>query len=389
MKTELKTYVVQEIVDGFVYDEFEGKGLFGLNGKLTIQPEYQRNYIYAEKKKDAPVVHSLLLGYPLGLLYFNKLDDGSLEVLDGQQRITSFGRYITGWFAIQQNGLETYFNGLAKDKQEKILNSEILVYECEGTETEIKDWFRTINTAGVPLNNQELLNAVYSGPFTTLGKAEFSNSRNANIMKWNDYIRGTANNQDFWERALEWISHGIDYIPAYMSRHRHKSDISEVKNHFNSVIDWVANTFIESKPEMKGLEWGRLYQTFSANKYDPEVLSAQVKELYGDASVHNRRGIWEYLLGGSKKEDMKLLDIRFFDEKIKKVVYARQKEKAEREGKSNCSYCAIGEGAAKIKIWNLTDMDADHIEPWSKGGQATEDNCEMLCKPHNRAKGNR
>ena len=389
MKSKLKHYTVRQIVEGFVYDEFEGKGLFGLDGKLTIQPEYQRNYVYAEKKKDAPVIHSLLLGYPLGLLYFNKLSDGSLEVLDGQQRITSFGRYITGWFAVKQGGLETYFTGLPKEKQEKILDTEILVYECEGTEEEIKDWFRTINTAGVPLNDQELLNAVFSGPFTTLGKAEFSNSRNANIMKWNDYIRGSANSQDFWERALEWVSGSMENIPAYMSSHRHDDNIKEVKEHFNRVIDWVADTFTDSKPEMKGLEWGRLYDTFGIQDYDPESMAEKVQQLYGDSSVHNRRGIWEYLLGGSKKEDLKLLDIRFFDDKTKKVVYTRQTKKAEKEGKSNCSYCAIGSGAATTKIWKLADMDADHIEAWSKGGQATEENCEMLCKPHNRAKGNK
>lgn len=389
MKTTLKRYSVREIVEGFEYDEFEGKGLFGLNKKLTIQPEYQRNYIYAEQKKDTPVIVSLLMGYPLGLLYFNKLEDGSLEVLDGQQRITSFGRYITGWFAVKQDGLETYFKSLPKDKQEKILDTEILVYECEGTESQIKDWFRTINTAGIPLNDQELLNAVFSGPFTTLGKAEFSNSQNANIMKWNKYIRGSANRQDFWERALEWVSGGMDNIPAYMSKHRHDDNINEVKEHFNRVIDWAADTFTDTKPEMKGLEWGRLYDTFGIKDYDPESMAEKVQQLYGDSSVENRRGIWEYLLGGSKKEDMKLLDIRFFDDKTKKVVYTRQTENAEKEGKSNCSYCAIGSGAAKTKIWKLADMDADHIEAWSKGGQATEDNCEMLCKSHNRAKGNK
>lgn len=389
MKTKLVHYSVRDIVEGFEYDEFEGKGLLGLNKKLTIQPEYQRNYIYAEQKKDTPVIISLLMGYPLGLLYFNKLPDGSLEVLDGQQRITSFGRYITGWFAVKQDGLETYFKSLPKDKQEKILDTEILVYECEGTETQIKDWFRTINTAGIPLNDQELLNAVFSGPFTTLGKAEFSNSQNANIMKWNKYIRGSANRQDFWERALEWVSGAMDNIPAYMSKHRHDDNINEVKEHFNRVIDWAADTFTDTKPEMKGLEWGRLYDTFGIQDYDPESMAEKVQQLYGDSSVENRRGIWEYLLGGSKKEDMKLLDIRFFDDKTKKVVYTRQTEKAEKEGKSNCSYCAIGTGAATTKIWKLADMDADHIEAWSKGGQATEENCEMLCKPHNRAKGNK
>ena len=212
-----------------------------------------------------PVIHSLLLGYPLGLLYFNKLEDGSLEVLDGQQRITSFGRYITGWFAVKQGGLETYFTGLPKEKQEKILDTDILVYECEGTEEEIRDWFRTINTAGEPLNDQEILNAVFSGPFTTLGKAEFSNSRNANIMKWNYYIRGSANSQDFWERALEWVSGDMNNIPAYMSSHRYDDNIEEVKNHFNTVIDWASKVFTESKPEMKGLEWGRFYESFSGN----------------------------------------------------------------------------------------------------------------------------
>jgi hypothetical protein len=205
-------------------------------------------------------------------------------------------------------------------------------------------------------------------------------------MKWNDYVRGSANRQDFWERALEWVSGDMANIPAYMSKHRHDDNIDEVKDHFNNVIDWVADTFTESKPEMKGLEWGRLYNTYKDNSYNPEEMAKKVKALYGDSSVHSRKGIWEYLLGGSKKEKLNLLDIRFFDDRTKKVVYTHQTEK---EGKSNCSYCAIGEGAAKTKIWKLSDMDADHIEAWSKGGQATEDNCEMLCEPHNRAKGNK
>jgi hypothetical protein len=174
-----------------------------------------------------------------------------------------------------------------------------------------------------------------------------------------------------------------------MSNHRHDDNIDEVKNHFNKVIDWASKLFLDSKPEMKGLEWGRLYSNFSGTDYDPGVLAEQVKQLYGDSSVHNRRGIWEYLLRGSKKEDLNLLDIRFFDDRIKKVVYTRQTEIAKAEGKSNCSYCAIGSGAARTKIHKLADMDADHIEAWSKGGQATEDNCEMLCKAHNRAKGNK
>ncbi len=219
METTLKQYTVKEVCDGFVYNEIEGKGLFGLSGRLTIQPEYQRNYIYADGKRDVAVINSLLKGYPLGLIYFNKISGDKLEVLDGQQRITSFGRYVTNKFAVKdEHGMEQYFRSIAADKQAKILEAQLLMYECAGTESEIKEWFRTINIAGVPLNNQELLNAVYSGPFVTLGKEEFSNSQNANVQKWSAYIKGSANRQDFWERALEWVSQGN--VGDYMSGHR-------------------------------------------------------------------------------------------------------------------------------------------------------------------------
>ena len=313
MKTNLAHYKISEVIEGFEYDEFEGKGLFGLSGKLTIQPEYQRNYIYKDEKKDVPVIDSLLMGYPLGLLYFNKKEDGGLEVLDGQQRITSFGRFCVDHFAVPVNGLETYFSGLAEEKRNKILESTILVYECEGTETEIKDWFRTINLAGSPLKNQELLNAVYSGPFVTLGKEEFSNTQNANINKWEKYIKAEINRQGYWERALEWVSEGKENIPSYMSKHRQDDNIDEVKIHFNNVIDWVADTFLASESEMKGLEWGRLYIKYSKKKYDKTLLNKNVTKLYGDPYVKKRSGIWEYLLGDS--EDTKLLQIRVFDEK--------------------------------------------------------------------------
>jgi len=243
MKTTLKTDVtVKDVCDGFVYNELEGKGLFGLSGKLTIQPEYQRNYIYADGKKDVAVIESILKGYPLGLIYFNKVSNDVLEVLDGQQRITSFGRFVTNKFAIKdENGMEQYFGGIASDKQSKILETKLLIYECEGTESEIKEWFKTINIAGVPLNQQELLNAVYSGNFVTLGKAEFSNSQNSNIQKWSAYISGSVNRQAFLECALDWVSKGN--IGDYMSRHRYDKNITELKAYFNSVIDWVSTVF--------------------------------------------------------------------------------------------------------------------------------------------------
>ena len=389
MKTTLKTGItVKEICDGFVYNELEGKGLFGLSGKLTIQPEYQRNYIYASDggKKEIAVIESLLKGYPIGLLYFVKITDDNLEVLDGQQRITSFGRFVTDKFAIKdENGMEQYFSGLAVDKQNKILNTTLTIYECEGTESEIKEWFKTINIAGVPLNEQELLNAVYSGPFVTLGKEEFSNSQNANIQKWSAYVKGTVNRQEFWHRALDWVSK--DNIGDYMSRHRNDKNINEVRTYFNSVIDWVSSVFTDVEGEMRGLEWGRLYEEYHRKSYDPAKVSAKVHDLYGDPYIKNRKGIFEFILGGST--DTKLLDVRVFDEATKKTVYKSQTKEAERKGKSNCPLCAVGHDANKSKVWKLDEMDADHVAAWSKGGKTAAKNCQMLCKTHNRAKGNR
>jgi hypothetical protein len=388
MKTVLVHYTVGAISDGFVYNELEGKGLYGLKGRLTIQPEYQRNYIYADGKKDVAVIESLLKGYPLGLIYFNRSDKESLEVLDGQQRITSFGRFITGKFAIRdENGMQQYFSGLAKDKQEKILESQILVYECEGTETEIKEWFKIINKVGIPLNDQELLNAVYSGPFTTIGKAEFSNSKNSNIAKWSAYINGSADRQDFWERSLEWVSKGKENIGDYLSSHRHENSIQEVKTYFNSVLDWVSSVFREVFPEMRGLEWGRLYETYHSKPYDSDEVAKKVQLLYDDVYVKSKKGIWEFVLGGSL--DRYLLDVRVFDEPTKKSTYATQLKIAQEKGISNCSLCVLGHDANKAKIWKLDEMDADHVTPWSKGGATISSNCELLCRTHNRSKGNR
>lgn len=389
METTLRTEItVKEICDGFVYSELEGKGLFGLSGKLTIQPEYQRNYIYASEggKREVAVIESILKGYPIGLIYFNKVNDSNFEVLDGQQRITSIGRFVTNKFAIKdENGNEQLFGGFALDKKNKILNTKLLIYECEGTESEIKEWFRTINIAGVPLNNQELLNAVYSGPFVTLGKEEFSNSKNSNIQKWSAYISGSANRQDFLERALEWVSK--DNVSEYMSRHRFDNNITELKDYFNSVIDWVSTVFTDVESEMKGLEWGRLYETYRKKPYNSKTVSDEVKKLYGDPYVKNRRGIFEFILGGST--DTKLLEVRVFDDATKKSVYAKQTAEAEKKGVSNCSLCALGHDSNKTKIWKLAEMDADHVTAWSKGGATDIKNCEMLCKTHNRAKGNK
>lgn len=389
MKTTLKYDItVADICDGFVYNQLEGRGLFGLGGRLTIQPEYQRNYIYADGggKKEQDVVHSLLKEYPLGLIYFNKVGEDKFEVLDGQQRITSIGRFVTNKFAITDpNGDYQEFHAMAADKKDKILRSKLLIYVCEGVESEIKDWFETVNIAGVELKPQERLNAIYSGPFVTLAKAEFSNSQNSNIRKWSAYIRGSANRQDFLERALNWVSKGD--IGNYMSAHRKDNDITGLTTYFNSVIDWVSTVFTDVLPEMRGLEWGRLYETYHNQSYDPGKMSVEVQKLVADEYITSRKGIFEYLLGGST--DRKLLAVRVFDEKMKGVAYNKQTQDAETKGKSNCPLCAVGHDANKSRIYKLQEMDADHVSAWSKGGGSSAENCQMLCRTHNQAKGNR
>jgi len=385
--TLIRDITVDDICKGFVYNELEGKGLFGLSGKLVIQPEYQRNYIYQEEKKEADVIDSVLKGYPLGLIYFNKLKDGKLEVLDGQQRITSLGRFVTGKFSIKdENGNMQKFSSLADDKRSKILKKELLIYVCEGEETEIKNWFKIINIKGVPVNDQEILNATYSGSFVTLAKEEFSNSRNSNIQKWSSYISAKVNRQGYLEYALDWVSKGN--ISDYMSNHRYDKNINELKTYFNSVIDWIESVFVdEPKSEMQGLKWGQLYEQYHSQSYNSSDVSAEVQRLYEDSFVHDKKGIFEYILGGEK--ETKLLEIRVFEESVKKSVHATQTAKAEKKGESNCPHCAIGHDANKSKIWKFNEMDADHVTAWSKGGATDIKNCEMLCKTHNRAKGNR
>ncbi|MCM3780620.1 GmrSD restriction endonuclease domain-containing protein [Microbacterium hydrocarbonoxydans] len=388
MKTQLKHYTVEEILEGFVYNELEGKGLFGLGGRLVIQPEYQRNYIYNDGKRDVAVIDSLLKEYPLGLIYFN--DEGSmLEVLDGQQRITSVGRFVTGKFAIKLNGKEQTFSSLPKDLQARILETRLDIYECDGSEDEIKAWFQTINIVGVPLNKQELLNAVYSGPFITKAKAEYSNSNNTNMQKWQSYVNGDPKRQEVLAVALDWVasSQGKS-VDSYLAQYRHDADINELKNYFTSVIDWVSSVFTRPPDrEMRGLEWGRLYEEHHGTSYSPAKIEGHVNELRGDTAVRNAKGIYEYLLGGEKRPQ--LLAIRLFDDKDKRVAYEQQTQKAKADGVSNCPLCAIGSDSNKSRIYKQNEMDADHVTAWSKGGATDISNLTMLCQTHNRAKGNK
>ena len=394
MKTRLRTdLTIRQICEGFQYSESEEKGLFGWAGKLTIQPEYQRNYIYANGKDDVAVIDSLLKGYPIGLIYFVETEKDKYEILDGQQRITSIGRYVTNKFAwIDENDIPYKFESLPKDKQDKIYNTELTIYICSGEESEIKEWFKTINIAGKPLNNQELLNSIYSGPFITKAKEIFSNSQNSNLHKWLSYMKVEVKRQGLLEVALSWVSKDWEKdgnLEKYMADHRHDDNINELTSYFNDVINWVSTIFIDVKDEMKYINWGKMYEKYHKNPYNSNDVSRKLNELYSDYFVNDKKGCYEYILNGCKQEDTKLLNIRLFDEPTKKTVYESQTQNAKIKNISNCPMCVIENLSNKTKIWDYKDMDADHVTAWSKGGSTDISNCQMLCRTHNHIKGNR
>ena len=394
MKTRLRTdLTIRQICEGFQYSESEEKGLFGWGGKLTIQPEYQRNYIYANGKDDVAVIDSLLKGYPIGLIYFVETEKDKYEILDGQQRITSIGRYVTNKFAwIDENDIPYKFESLPKDKQDKIYNTELTIYICSGEESEIKEWFKTINIAGKPLNNQELLNSIYSGPFITKAKEIFSNSQNSNLHKWLSYMKVEVKRQGLLEVALSWVSKDWEKdgnLEKYMADHRHDDNINELTSYFNDVINWVSTIFIDVKDEMQYINWGKMYEKYHKNPYNSNDVSRKLNELYSDYFVNDKKGCYEYILNGCKQEDTKLLNIRLFDEPTKKTVYESQTQTAKIKNISNCPMCVIENLSNKTKIWDYKDMDADHVTAWSKGGSTDISNCQMLCRTHNHIKGNR
>lgn len=394
MKTELRSYTVRDITNGFVYNEYEGKGLYGLSGKLVIQPEFQRNYIYNKDGLDKEVIYSILKGYPLGLIYFSVGQDDKgnnrLEVLDGQQRITSIGRFVTGRFSIQTNSGEQTFSSLPEDQQNLIMDTELLVYVCTGTESEIKEWFKTINISNIPLEPQELLNSIYSGPFVTLAKAEFSKATDSRQSKWGCYINGDPTRQKVLEAALRWVSDSQGKtIDGYMAKHRQDDNIDELKTYFETVIDWIAARFPgEIHTQMRGLPWGKFYETWGQDSYDGEATAKRVEELFDDPAIRSKKNIYQYILGG--EQETQLLDVRLFSESVKREVYKAQTSQAKKKGASNCPDCALSsKEAEKKKIYTIKQMEADHVTPWSKGGSTTKSNCVMLCKRHNKVKGNK
>ena len=306
-------------------------------------------------------------------------------MLDGQQRITSLGRYLIGKFSVMIDGVPFKFKALPEDKKKLIEETKLLAYICEGTESEIKEWFEIINIGGVKLNEQEKLNAIYSGPFVSAARQEFSNKADTRAQKWGWYISGSVIRQDFLQTALDWVSRG--HVKEYMQEHRFDTNIDEMKLYFNDVITWIENVFHDYYPKMKGLKWGELYDKYHTKPYNHTEVSKMVKKLYDDPCVTDNKNVFEYVLGGC--QDPKLLNIRVFDDNVKGRVYRAQTTEAKANHVSNCPLCALGHDANSTRIWTLKEMDADHVLAWSHGGATDESNCQMLCKTHNRAKGNR
>lgn len=388
MKTEPVFYTVKQLCEGFIWSKEDHKGLNGLGGKLIIQPEYQRNFLYAnnDSEKEIAVINSIRNGYPLGLLYFNQLDNGMLEVLDGQQRVTSLGRFLTNKFSIMLEGRPYKFSSLPKEIRERIENEKLMAYICtEGTEYEVMKWFTIINMGGIEINEQEKRNASYYGPFVTMAKSVFSNKKNAKVVMWQRYIKGAVDRQQILERALDWVSHGS--IDAYMQQHRYDTNIDELKDHFDDVIEWVKGTFDDVNKDMCGLKWGELYDKYHKIHYDHANFNAKVRQLLEDDRINQHKNVYEYVLGGC--EDDKLLDVRCFENSDKILMYNKQTNLAREKDISNCPDCVLEGKANKSKIWELKDMEADHVTAWCKGGPTNKENGQMLCKRHNRLKGNR
>ena len=358
-------------------DDGDG-GVFGYDGRLTIRPAYQRNFVYKDAQRDA-VIDTVRKGYPLNIMYWSKTGEDTYEVLDGQQRTISIAQYVHGDFPITVNGNAKFYHNMTDSEKEKIDNYEITIYVCEGTEEEKLEWFRVINIAGETLTNQELLNATYTGPWLADAKNYFS-KRNCVAGKMAEgYIKGNPIRQDYLEKALSWIAdkNDLDSGADYMAEHQHDDDANELWLYFQEVISWAKRLFQDlPKKIAENQNWGLLFNKYQDKTYNANELHRLIQTLLQDEDVTKQTGIIPYVLSDRTKRDEKHLSIRAFPEQMKRRVYTRQTEDAQAIGTSNCPICS-SKGIATI--YEFSEMHADHIQPWSRGGRSVEENCQMLC----------
>jgi hypothetical protein len=366
MKIELHKIPVRKVVDGFKDNAIEGVVAYG--GKLDVRPKYQREFVYKDKQRDA-VIETIKKGFPLNVMYWMVKEDGTYEMLDGQQRTISIGQYVNGDFSLNNY----FFHNLTKEEQDQILDYELMIYFCEGTDKERLEWFKTINIAGEKLTDQEIRNAVYTGPWLSDAKLKFSKPNCAAYLLANDggaLLSGSPIRQEYLETALSWINNGN--VEDYMARHQHDKNANELWQYFQDVIAWVRKIFPNYRKEMAHVNWGELYNEFKDKKFNPDKLEAEIKELMQDEDVTKKSGIYPYVLTRQEK----YLSIRAFTDKMKREAYERQK--------GVCPWCK--KEKRKKQKWDIEEMEADHITPWREGGKTTAENCQMLCKEHNRTK---
>lgn len=357
MEIDLHKITVRELSNGYVDNAENGVKAFG--GKLDVRPPYQREFVYEEKERNA-VIDTLTQGFPLNVMYWAVREDGTYEIIDGQQRTISICQYVNGDFAF----MFKYFHNLQPDEQHQILDYELQVYICSGSDSEKLKWFKTINIAGKALSEQELRNAVYSGTWVSDAKRYFSKTGCAAYGLGNKYLSGEWKRQEYLETAIRWISN--NNIEVYMGNHQHDHNAVELWNYFSNVINWVKATFITYRKEMKSVDWGILYAKFHEQKLNPIELENRIKQLMLDSDVQKKSGIYAYVLD----DDERHLNIRAFDDNMKREVYEKQN--------GICKICG--------KHFEIEQMEADHITPWHEGGRTVAENCQMLCKECNRQK---
>ena len=370
MKIELHRIPIREIIKG--YKDMKDDGVVGYGGRLNIRPAFQREFIYNEKQR-RDVIASVLKDFPLNVMYWVINSEGNYEMLDGQQRTISICQYANDDFALDNIG----YMSLTKERREKFLDYELMIYFCEGTEEEKLDWFEIINIAGERLTPQESRNAVYAGTWLMDAKEHFSRTNCAAYAEASDYMKGSAMRQEYLETAIRWAADhdGIrertpdKMIREYMRRHQHDKDCGDLWLYFQRVINWVKFLFPVTRKEMKGIQWGLLYNIHGDKSYNPKELEQQIKALMEDYEVTNKSGIYEYVLDGETKH----LSLRKFLDRDKRAAYERQN--------GICAKCG--------KHFELKEMEADHITPWSRGGRTEPDNCQMLCRECNRRKSNK
>jgi hypothetical protein len=357
MEIKLNEIKVRDLFEDYVNNDEEG--VVGYGGRLNIRPKYQREFVYKDKQRDA-VIDTVRKSFPLNVMYWVKNEDGTYEVLDGQQRTISICEYVKGTFSINFQ----YFHNLEEPEREQILDYTLMVYFCEGNDKEKLDWFKTINIAGEKLTDQELRNAIYTGTWLTEAKKYFSKTGCPAYSIGSDYLNGSPIRQDYLETAIDWISGGE--IEQYMADHQHEPNANELWLYFQSVINWIQATFTNYRKEMKGVSFGSLYNELKDKKIDSKKLEEEITKLMQDEDVTKKSGIYEYVLTRNEK----FLNIRVFSPNMRREAYEKQK--------GVCTHCK--------EEFELAEMEADHITPWHKGGRTEAKNCQMLCKNCNRTK---